>query len=78
MIYEGEAAGVGMARESAAGSPARVPEGVCLAGIVPVPPEDTCWQLLHTDEGGTMDLLSVFITQIPSQNLSAPRLLGAK
>lgn len=33
------------------GVPARVPEGVCLAGNIPVPPEDTCWQLLHTDEG---------------------------
>ena len=51
MIYEGEAAGVGTGRESAAGSPGPGPEGVCLTRNVPVPPEDTCWQLLHTDEG---------------------------
>ena len=72
MIDEGEAAGVGTGRGSAAGSPGPGPEGVCLTRNVPVPPETLAGSSSTQMKGGTMDLLSVFITQIPSRNLSAP------
>lgn len=75
MIYEREGGGVGTEGETA-----RDPcfKFYCFPLNFPDPPEDTYSDPSAQRKEGTMGLLSAFITEIASQNLSGAWLLEAQ